>query len=403
MAKATRSPLLGYNHNVKYKGRVFHVQTEDSGPGIPHLFTHLFFEGTILASKKLSYDGDSSEDTVRALMQAQHKAILKELKQEVYDEKLTTFFETRGEPLFVVEAEETTLGAETPPNTLDLDALPAATGDTPPPEPAPPDPALRKSAPPGPGVYSERRNTADRPFAPPTPQPEAIVAPSKKPSLPPQRAPGAASQKRPSVPPQPATPARAASPTSTSPRMPPPAAPPRPPARAPTIPPVVPVVAPAPPAGVAPPERLPLRPPTLPPRSVPAAPTSPPIVPRRIVERPRRPSTPVQAPVVVQRTVVVGAGTPAAPTPPPVMARQRRPAQAIPYVVREGSHPVAQTVRPQPQPQPPAPPPRPLIPQPGPPPRTAVTAPTPPPAIEAGDRSLDDVILAYLQQGEPKR
>jgi hypothetical protein len=25
------SPLLGYNNNVRHKGKVFHIQTEDSG------------------------------------------------------------------------------------------------------------------------------------------------------------------------------------------------------------------------------------------------------------------------------------------------------------------------------------------------------------------------------------
>ena len=81
MAKPARSPLLGYNHNVKYGGHIFHVQTEDSGPGNPHVFTHLFFEGSILASKRGQYEPDLPEDEVRAMMQAQHKAILKELKQ----------------------------------------------------------------------------------------------------------------------------------------------------------------------------------------------------------------------------------------------------------------------------------------------------------------------------------
>ena len=82
MAKPPRSPLLGYNHNVKYGGHIFHVQTEDSGPGNPHLFTHLFFEGSILASKRGQYEPSLPEDEVRTMMQAQHKAILKELKQK---------------------------------------------------------------------------------------------------------------------------------------------------------------------------------------------------------------------------------------------------------------------------------------------------------------------------------
>ena len=98
MAKPARSPLLGYNHNVKYGGHIFHVQTEDSGPGNPHVFTHLFFEGSILASKRGQYEPDLPEDEVRAMMQAQHKAILKELKQTAYDERITRFFSLRGEP-----------------------------------------------------------------------------------------------------------------------------------------------------------------------------------------------------------------------------------------------------------------------------------------------------------------
>ena len=52
MSKRARSPVLGYNHNLRYGGRVFHVQTEDSGTAYARLYTHLFFEGTILSSKK---------------------------------------------------------------------------------------------------------------------------------------------------------------------------------------------------------------------------------------------------------------------------------------------------------------------------------------------------------------
>jgi hypothetical protein len=51
-----RSPILGYNHNVRYRGLVFHVQTEDSGVLAPHVFTHLFYEGVILSTRKLVYD-----------------------------------------------------------------------------------------------------------------------------------------------------------------------------------------------------------------------------------------------------------------------------------------------------------------------------------------------------------
>ena len=121
MPKPTRSPVLGYNHNVKYRGRIFHVQTEDSGPVNPRIFTHLYFGGTILASKKHEYDPAAPEDVVRALMQSQHKSILKELKSARHDDRITTFFAARGEQLD---------GAVTAAvDALDLDAAPERPGD----------------------------------------------------------------------------------------------------------------------------------------------------------------------------------------------------------------------------------------------------------------------------------
>ena len=57
---AKRSPILGYNHNVRYRGLVFHVQTEDSGVLSPHLFTHLFHEGVIVSTRKLVYDAGAN-------------------------------------------------------------------------------------------------------------------------------------------------------------------------------------------------------------------------------------------------------------------------------------------------------------------------------------------------------
>lgn len=88
---AKRSPILGYNHNVRYRGIVFHVQTEDSGIINPHVFTHLFHGGVILSTRKLVYDPDATEDVVKSLMQAQHKAVMKDLKNAVFDEKIDQY------------------------------------------------------------------------------------------------------------------------------------------------------------------------------------------------------------------------------------------------------------------------------------------------------------------------
>ena len=89
MAK-TQSPLLGYNTNVRHKGKVFHIQTEDSGVAKPHVITHLFADGgRIIKSVKSSYadrlDTPDLQAQVKKLMQDQHKAMFIALRDGVYD------------------------------------------------------------------------------------------------------------------------------------------------------------------------------------------------------------------------------------------------------------------------------------------------------------------------------
>ena len=80
-----RPPLLGYNHNVRHAGRLFHVQTEDSGPARPVLTTHLFIEGTILSSQRTPYSIDEPETVTQKRMQDQHKGMLKRLRDGLFD------------------------------------------------------------------------------------------------------------------------------------------------------------------------------------------------------------------------------------------------------------------------------------------------------------------------------
>ncbi|HEY1099128.1 MAG TPA: hypothetical protein VGF99_09370, partial [Myxococcota bacterium] len=79
----------GFNHNIKHKGRIFHIQTEDSGPKNPHIITHLFVGGNILASKKTQYADivgqPDYEKTVRSMMEEQHKQMLRNLVNGVFD------------------------------------------------------------------------------------------------------------------------------------------------------------------------------------------------------------------------------------------------------------------------------------------------------------------------------
>jgi len=88
---AAASPLLGYNTNVRHRGRVYHIQTEDSGLERPHVITHLFADGgRIVASQKTSYADHVASGgypaTVKQLMQDQHKAMFIALRAGTYDD-----------------------------------------------------------------------------------------------------------------------------------------------------------------------------------------------------------------------------------------------------------------------------------------------------------------------------
>ncbi len=82
--------ITGFNTNVRHGGRLFHVQTEDSGRNNPHVISHIYHGGTILASEKQEYhdllDSEDVEAAVRNLMEAQHKAMLEGLRQGAFDD-----------------------------------------------------------------------------------------------------------------------------------------------------------------------------------------------------------------------------------------------------------------------------------------------------------------------------
>ena len=89
MAKPFDRAVNGFNHNISHAGRVFHVQTEDSGVNNPNIITHLFVGGNILASKKTSYSellkAENLQELVRQLMEDQHKQMLRNVVTGVYD------------------------------------------------------------------------------------------------------------------------------------------------------------------------------------------------------------------------------------------------------------------------------------------------------------------------------
>lgn len=96
------SPLVGFNNNVKHKGRIFHVQTEDSGIKRPHIVTHLFADGgRILKSTRTDYSEHLGRKdmpaVVRRMMKEQHKAMFIALRDGQLDDVIDRNYGPSGE------------------------------------------------------------------------------------------------------------------------------------------------------------------------------------------------------------------------------------------------------------------------------------------------------------------
>jgi hypothetical protein len=87
--------IQGFNHNIRYGGRLFHVQTEDSGLQNPHIVTHLYHGGIIVASRKTSYadilTSDRRNQVIREIMKEQHRQMLVDLRDGRLDQTLAAF------------------------------------------------------------------------------------------------------------------------------------------------------------------------------------------------------------------------------------------------------------------------------------------------------------------------
>jgi len=107
--------LSGFDTNFRYRGVLFHVQTEDSGRENPHVITHLFHGGNIIVSEKQEYSNllveDDLESVVKKLMQGQHKAILKQLSRGDHDRAIG---ERLGPDIFRVASESGTDSPDAP-------------------------------------------------------------------------------------------------------------------------------------------------------------------------------------------------------------------------------------------------------------------------------------------------
>jgi len=157
--------VVGFNHNFRYKGEMFHVQTEDGGMKSPNIVTLLYRGGTILGSKKTSYADiakvDNLDQVVEELMKEQHKEMLRRLKAGDFDEIID------GRTPAKSAREPAPPAAASPPEPAVVPVAPA---------PAPPAaPATEKPVDaPRPAAASPPPAPAAKP-AEPAPQPDAAV------------------------------------------------------------------------------------------------------------------------------------------------------------------------------------------------------------------------------------
>jgi hypothetical protein len=82
--------ITGFNTDVDYEGKVFHVQTEDKGRSNPVVESLVYAGGEIVASRRASYgelakSDQYSEPEVLRRMEAQHQALIREIRNGRFD------------------------------------------------------------------------------------------------------------------------------------------------------------------------------------------------------------------------------------------------------------------------------------------------------------------------------
>jgi len=74
MASTQMKMLSGFNHNIRFRGKVYHVQTEDGGKANPQISTHVFLGGVILDSVRWPYEDILGKPGWQAVLKDRMKA-----------------------------------------------------------------------------------------------------------------------------------------------------------------------------------------------------------------------------------------------------------------------------------------------------------------------------------------
>jgi hypothetical protein len=82
--------ITGYNTDIPYEGKTYHLQTEDKGLSNPMIESLIYVGGEILAAQRTSYAhlvhrGAVEEAAVAELLEKQHKKLIREIRDGRHD------------------------------------------------------------------------------------------------------------------------------------------------------------------------------------------------------------------------------------------------------------------------------------------------------------------------------
>ena len=172
-------PLLGFNNNVRHRGRIFHIQTEDSGVKNPRIVTHLFADGgRIIKTQRTDYSEHvlraDMQVFVRSLMKEQHKAMFTALRLGELDSLLENVCGPFEQPAQVSKAPPPLVSAP-PPEPLVAEPAPPLDADS---DSATPSPAFSAEEQPSEATRRRKRALSNpnlRKVAPSVPPPNAAA------------------------------------------------------------------------------------------------------------------------------------------------------------------------------------------------------------------------------------
>src|SRR5207245_7785051 len=199
------APVVGFNHNVKYGPHVYHVQTEDTGLPHAHYIAQLIVGANIVASMKSSYREKAGDPelakVVRALMEHQHKAMLRRLVTGEFDELAERLSAPHYDPGVLADGTNTASYVNSHPSAPARTASkpaakPAARPAPPVSKPSAPAPATKPAAP-----WQAAPPAASPPRAPGAPLPHVTRQPAQptRPTSPPRMAPVVPAAARPAA------------------------------------------------------------------------------------------------------------------------------------------------------------------------------------------------------------